>query len=129
MKRKVKAAAAPALEPPCKRCLVLAQDGRLRMETVQPLPKGALAPLARDGSGSCCFDCAAADGLVRFMGLEFAAARIAVGNERQEQLRFPGAPLGLVGGGLVRASAKGDYERHHAWLDAHGWFGGPEADS
>jgi hypothetical protein len=50
-------------------------------------------------------------------------ARIAVGNDRQEQYRLPGVPLGLVAQHYVRPSKAGDLKRHHAWLDAHRWFG------
>lgn len=109
--------------PPCPRCLALAQDDALRVEMVQPLPPGAWAPLARDGSGPCCHDCAAADGLVRLdVCLDFPMARIATGNERQEQYRLPGAPTGLVAMGRLRPSIAGDLEQHHAWLDAQRWF-------
>jgi hypothetical protein len=98
------------------------------VETVMPLAEGALAPLARDGSGKCCFDCAAADAVVASLGLEFDAARIAVGNDRQEQLRLPGMKMGLVMAGYVRPSKAGDLEAHHAWLDAHDWFGQEVSD-
>lgn len=116
------------LAPPCPRCLALAQQRVLRIEHVQPLPEGTLAPLSRaraaDGTfPPCCFDCAAADALVAFMGIDFDAARIAVGNDRQEQLRFPAAKAGLVKAGLMRTSVEGDLDRHLAWLDAHGHFG------
>jgi len=106
----------PMTEDPCPRCLALARAGEIRFETVMPLPKGAGAPLARDGSGKCCDDCAAAEGLMDGK-LGFAAARIATGNCRQEQMRLPGAPLGLVKAGLMRPSAEGDFEEHLAWLD------------
>ena len=111
----------PMTSDPCLRCVGLARDGAIRGETIQPLPQGAWAPLARDGSGPCCFDCAAADGL---MGteqyLDFTMARIAIGNDRQEQLRLPGVALGLR---LLRPNLAGDLERHHAWLNTHDWFG------
>jgi hypothetical protein len=107
----------------CQRCLKLAKEGKIRSETVQPVPKGAVAPLGLDGK-KCCFDCQAADTVVRLhMAPGWEAARIATGNDRQEQYRFPGAPLGLVGAGLLRPSEKGDFERHLKWLDANDWFG------
>jgi hypothetical protein len=56
-------------------------------------------------------------------GLSFVAARIAVGNERQEQYRLPGVPMGLVAAGYVRPSAPGDFERQLRWLDEHHWWG------
>lgn len=116
--------------PACPRCLALAREGRIRVETVQPLPEGAMAPLARDRSGKCCFDCAATDGVLSFgLAPNFVAARIAVGNDRQEQLRLPGVVMGLVKAGFVRPSARGDLEKHHAWLDAHAWFGIDVEDS
>lgn len=110
--------------PCCPRCLKLASEGRIRAETLQPLPPGAMAPLAHDGSGKCCRDCAAADTVVRLGHVPtFEMARIAVGNDRQEQLRLPGAPMGLVQAGLMRPSRSGDLEKHHAWLEANEWFG------
>ena len=110
-------------ETPCPRCLALAMDRLIRPETVQRLPKGiGVAPVARDGSGKCCFDCASADALTCRMGLTFAMARIAVGNDRQEQYRLPGAPMGLVGQRIVRPSVKGDLEDQHAWLERMYWF-------
>ncbi len=123
----------PNLEAePCPRCLGLAREGKLRLECVMPLPPGAMAPLAVDRSGKCCFDCAAADTVMRFnMGVPgFGAARIAVGNDRQEQFRLPGVPLGLVKAGLVRPSKAGDLERHLAWLGRQPWWRGtaPEGE-
>lgn len=103
---------------PCPRCAPIFERGGLRREVVQPLPPGAMAPLAQDGSGKCCYDCASADTLVRLrLGANFEMARIAVGNDRQDQYRLPGAPLGLVALGLVRPSAQGDFEMHLRWLD------------
>lgn len=110
---------------PCPRCKELARDGLIRVETVQPLPEGAWAPLARDGSGRCCADCAAADAVIRLgWAPNFLAARIAVGNDRQEQYRMPGFPVGVfVNLGLMARNAPGDLERHHQWLDQNRWFG------
>jgi hypothetical protein len=113
----------PMTDTPCPRCLELARAGRIRVETVQRLPVGALAPIARDGSGKCCLDCASADALMSMeQALTFEMARIAVGNDRQEQYRLPGAPLGLVQQCIVRPSRPGDLEEQHAWLDALNWF-------
>jgi hypothetical protein len=109
---------------PCPRCLPLAGFGRIRAETIQPLPAGALAPLGVDNK-PCCFDCQAADNLVKqkaFGVPEFVMARIAVGNDRQEQYRLPGVPMGLVQAGIVRPSKPGDFEKHLAWLDENNWF-------
>lgn len=109
---------------PCGRCLELAQKRYIRTETVMPLPPGAMAPMPVDrdcGYRKHCFDCASAETLVR-RGVvpEFGMARIAVGNCRQEQLRLPGVPLGLVQTGHVRPSEEGDLEKHHAWMDLTG---------
>lgn len=107
-------------EDPCPRCLALVRDGKIRAETVQRLPAGVgMAPIARDGSGKCCFDCAAADGITGRMGLDFLMARIAVGNDRQEKYRLPGVRMGL---NQVRLSAPGDLKNQHAWLDRMNWF-------
>ena len=111
-------------EMPCPRCLALAQSGQLRAEAVQRLPPNPWAPSARDKSGRCCFDCASADAVMSFVGgMTFEMARIAVGNDRQEQYRLPGAPMGLVRERLVRPSKPGDLEDQHAWLDSMRWFG------
>jgi len=109
----------------CNRCFKLARDGKIMVEAVMPLPPGAFAPLARDRSGPCCRDCAAADTVVAFSkgGLDFEMARVAVANDRQEQFRLPGIPMGLVQDGLVQPSEEGDFERHLAWLDRQNWFG------
>jgi hypothetical protein len=114
----------PMTDDPCARCRALARAGSLRPEMVQRVPAPPFAPLARDGSGKCCRDCGAADALTGLSpSLDFAMARVAVGNDRQEQYRLPGAPIGLVKVGIMAPSAPGDLERHHAWLDRHGWFG------
>lgn len=121
---------------PCPRCLREHIQGRLRREAVQELPDGVgVAPLARDGSGTCCFDCAAADGLVALSvnrtlppgklrartgdsALTWEMARVAVGNDRQEQYRLPGVRMGLAYHGLIKLNGEGDLTRHQAWLDA-----------
>jgi hypothetical protein len=97
-----------------------------------------------DGSGPCCFDCQAADTVVKMLArnpnkkrvhltklafknvigheqidgpLGFLMARVAVGNDRCEQHRLPGAPIGLVAEGWMRPSKPGDFERHLAWME------------
>jgi len=111
-------------EVPCPRCLKMARDGRLRIETVQRLPVGAFAPQARDGSGSCCRDCSAADAVERIVRLpSFYHARVAVANDRQEQYRLPGISMGLVRLGFVAASEVGDLADQYRWLDVMRWFG------
>jgi hypothetical protein len=118
-------------EEACPRCLPLAGFGRIRAETVQRLPKGAHAPLSMDDNKPCCFDCAAADTLVKMNVIlsdddsmtHFLMARIAVGNDRQEQYRLPGVEMGLVKAGFVKASEQGDLKAQWDWLDRHKWFG------
>ena len=104
---------------PCPRCLPLVIDGRIRRETLQPLRGGALDPHAVDGSGPCCRDCAAADTLLRlgYGHPDWDANRIVTGNDRQEQLRLPGAPMGLVYSGIMTPSEPGELESHNAWLN------------
>ena len=124
----------------CQRCLPLSMFGALRVEMVMPLPKGdGIAPLARDGSGPCCFDCAAADSLWRVIlppgrhmqlndvdrrdgATWFRMARVAVGNDRAEQMRMPGLPAGLVYAGLLSPSRPGDLDRHYRWLESLPYF-------
>ncbi len=104
----------------CTRCLKLAFDDKLRVEAVQPLPEGAAAPLDNEGRPQC-RDCNAAEVLSRTCpAMNWYMARVAVANNRQESLRLPGFPLGLIKDGYMRASEKGDLERHHKWLRMKG---------
>lgn len=114
----------PMTDVACPRCLALALAGKIRLETVQRLPEGAFAPLARDRTGKCCRDCGAADALLSAQPSVpgFVAARIAVGNDRQAQYRLPNVPLGLVKAGLMAPSAPGDYDRHLEWLRTQSWW-------
>lgn len=94
---------------------------------IQPLPQGAAAPLGIRDNKKCCYDCASADTLIKLGHFSnddqgFFMARVAVGNERSDQYRLPGAPMGLVLAHIVRPSAPGDFETHLAWLKAHRWF-------
>jgi hypothetical protein len=67
-----------------------------------------------------CRDCEAAENLVKLDILgEFMMARTATGNCRMEQMRLPGAPLGLVLAGYMKPSEEGELERHLEWLDEH----------
>ena len=77
--------------------------------------------LSREDASPCCCDCAAADALLGgpMFGMDFLSARICTATCRQEQLRLPGAPLGLVQAGYMRVSEAGDFEVHHDWLDVH----------
>ena len=107
---------------PCPRCLNLADEKAIRAEAVMPLPEGrGIAPQAQDGSGPCCRDCAAADTMTRIMVLDFSQARVAVANDRQENMRRPKGMrhhFGLVKQGIMRASEGDDaLAKHQAWLD------------
>ena len=102
---------------PCPRCLRLWLEDKIDREMVMPLDgRPAMDPLAFDGSGKCCQDCASADTLTRLCP-GFRAARIAVGNDRREQLRMPGMPMGLVKSGHMRSNDPGDFALHLAWLE------------
>lgn len=92
-----------------------------------PLPPGAMAPLGLDGKPYC-HDCAAADTLIKLKIIppgggdprlleDFLMARTCTGNDRQEQFRLPGIPMGLVAQGLMRPSKPGDLEEHWEWMD------------
>lgn len=119
----------PMTRTPCPRCAELALEQKIRAETVQPLPEAPFAPVGVDGR-KCCFDCQSADNIVK-LGIvpgpwdkqSFLMARIAVGNDRQEQYRLPGIPIGLVMAGHVRPSKRGDFEKQLKWLDENKWFG------
>lgn len=109
---------APAMtDAPCPRCTKAYLDGSITREMIQRLPAGAWAPIAKvPGGGPCCFDCAAADTVKQVAKLPtWGHARTAVGNDREEQLRAPGIPMGLVAMGLMRPSEPGDLERHVKW--------------
>ena len=122
--------------PACHRCLTLSLGDHVWPEMVMPLPQEH-APLARDGSGPCCFDCASADSLWRAVlspqyaqitdaswrdETWFVMARVAVGNDRLESMRLPLVPRGLIYFGVMAPSDHGDLEKHSAWLDSLGFF-------
>lgn len=108
----------PLTRTPCPSCLA----STIRREAVQRLPKGAWAPLGPDKRPTC-HDCAAAGTVLR-VGLapNWNAARICVANERQEQYRLPGVPMGLVMQGLVRPSEPGDFADQLAWLNTQAFW-------
>jgi hypothetical protein len=125
MERKKEMPKIPLTEKPCPRCLEAAAEGIIHGQAVQRLPEGAFAPLADDGSGKCCHDCASADTIVRLKILpRWGMARTAVGNDRMEQYRLPGVPMGLVKERLVRPSQEGDFEDQLEWLEREGLWGG-----
>jgi len=91
---------------------------------IQPLPIGAMAPLAVDGSGPCCHDCGSADTLTKVnKTFDFQQARVAVGNHRSESMRLPKIDIGLALSGIARTSKSCDFEAHMTWLDENDWFG------
>ena len=97
------------------------------MQAIQRLPEGAAAPLAVDGSGKCCHDCASADTLVKIGTVPtWSMARVAVGNDRMDQYRLPGAPMGLVLERLVLPNEEGDFDDQLEWLERAGL--GTESD-
>jgi hypothetical protein len=110
--------------------MAMALRGQIRSETVQRLPKGAFAPQGLTGKPEC-FDCASAGAVLRLKILPgdldtldqaFVMARIAVGNDRQEQYRRPGFSMGLVAFGVMRPSRTGDLEEQYAWLETQPWY-------
>lgn len=132
----------PAEGTPCQRCFGLWEGGHIDAEMVQPLPSCPSIGLNRERQ---CPDCQAAETLLK-LGMigrvdlkgfvrgddratkdyesAFIMARIAVGNDRMEQYRLPGVPMGLVKMGLVRPSAPGDFDKQLKWMDVHipGWM-------
>lgn len=75
--------------PDCPTCRT--RTGRYATLAPQRLPPGAQAPLSRrPGVGYVCHLCAAGETLADRMGLSDHAARIAVWNEFEEELRRPG---------------------------------------
>lgn len=104
-------------EVPCPLCLKLFEDNKLRLETIQRLPKGALAPLDSDGN-KICWDCNTAFTLCKLGNGTFEQHnRIAVANDRQEQYRAPGSPIGLAQKQMLMKNEEGDLEDQHRWLD------------
>jgi hypothetical protein len=112
---------APTIETgeTCPSCLRAFFADKIRGEAVQPLPAHA-GPLDNEGK-PWCHDCATAELLRRIGNVPtWDMARTAVGNDRQEQYRLPGAPIGLVGRGLMKPNVHGDLARHYEWLRTAG---------
>lgn len=110
---------------PCPSCIEAQHKIGMRIEAIQPLPEGAMAPLGLDKKPQC-YDCASAGTLMRIHKMDWTQARIAVANERQEQYRgpwVPGVPLGLVPKYIMRPSKEGDLEKQHQWLKDVGLWG------
>lgn len=111
--------------PPCPKCMKLAQMGKIRAEAVQPLPstRPVQCPMDVETKEPICRDCNAAWTLMRISSMPtWEHARVATANDRQEQLRLPGAPMGLVQVGIMLPNKPGDLDRHHHWLDHYNWF-------
>lgn len=111
----------PMTNTPCPFCVEFMDLGTLRPEAVQRMPAGAMAPLNMDGR-KWCFDCNAAHTVCKVTGLAWDHARVAVANDRQEQYRMPGIPMGLVQAKLMKPSAPGDLEAQIAWLESIGFM-------
>jgi hypothetical protein len=74
---------------PCTRCVALAWAGALRTEPVMPMFPVERAPLAVDGSGPCCLDCAAADTVVKMLNYDRSVRERHVARWRMHpKLRF-----------------------------------------
>jgi len=96
-------------------------------------PKDKVISLANT---SVCRDCQATDVLMKiihrgdggawlhqkFDGFSWDMARMAVGNDRSEQYRLPGAPMGLVYAGIMRPSEHGELDKHQVWLVEQGFI-------
>lgn len=127
----------------CPRCLPLAFSDQMPIECVQPLPPFGIAPRTVEDGERCCFDCASTDTALKMLtrdraktnrylyrarfragergqhvpaGLTWDMLRIAVANDRSEQYRLPGVPMGMVMKGWVRPSYEGELEEHYTWL-------------
>jgi hypothetical protein len=109
--------------PICPKCMRLVFNNHIRVEMVQPLPPNGIAPLDYEGEATC-HDCHSALNLMRRVpSLTFEMARVAVGNDRQEQFRLPGVEMGLVADHIVKPSKPGDLDRHYKWLRSLNMFG------
>lgn len=105
---------------PCPTCIQYMEEGLVRPEAVQRLPKGAAAPLSLDGR-KWCHDCNAALNVTKAVkGINWEQARVAVANDRQEQYRLPGVLMGLVQANLMKPNSEGDFEDQLAWLERIG---------
>lgn len=101
---------------PCPHCLAAERVGDIRWEAVQPLPDRP--PLLRRDNTPCCHDCESADTLVALkLAPDWGMARTAVQNDRREQYRQPGTPMGLVFHCLMRPSGPDALTKQWAWLD------------
>lgn len=112
---------------PCPSCMqLMGPDGDcLRAEMVLPVAEkfAPLSHLLKSKKSNphrwtskqpleICFDCAAAEGLMRFLKLNFYQARVATGNDRQEMLRLPGVRIGTP---FTRPSGVGDLDTLLDW--------------
>ena len=104
----------------CPSCLLVYESCDIVAEAIQPLPE--VCPPRNYKNQAWCHDCASAETLVRFKYVPtWAMARTAVGNDRHEQYRLPGFPMGLVKLGIVRPSQPGDMDKQHDWLVSIGF--------
>jgi hypothetical protein len=113
----------PMTRDACPQCIDDLDSGMLpRAENVQRLPQGAFAPLGLD-KRKVCFDCASTLTLMRMTGTNWEQARIAIANDRSEQYRLPGFPIGLAIEGITKPNKEGDWEDQMDWLDEIGLGG------
>jgi len=108
----------PFSDDPCSRCHALYEQGKLRGETVMPLPEGAFAPRGWHREPQC-LDCAVAELAIKLghFGRDmFVAARVAVANERQERFRLPGVMMGVY---WRHMNAYVPLAQHQAWCEKH----------
>jgi len=125
LEKRVKEQLEEEILPPCPKCMRLAQQGKIRNETVQPLQSTLVVqcPMDVETKEPICRECNAAWTLMRLSSVPtWEMARVAVANDFQERIRLPGTRLGLAMVGIVEPSKKGDMERHHRWLDHYNWF-------
>lgn len=107
--------------PPCPNCMKLLMDGKIRRETVQPLPQGpgqAAISKRRRGFKICRLCSKAEDIADRDLGLDDGMAQIAVRNEFQEAIRLPKGMNALRGMRLFPELSSADLDSHYEWLDA-----------
>jgi hypothetical protein len=107
----------------CPSCEAAWLQGHIRQEAARPLDgRPARDPLSRRDTGDLiCQDCAVAETLMGRQSLTWTQARVAIGNDRQEQHRLPGVPMGVLlelGG---QPGQEGDLEAVYRWLESSVW--------
>ena len=106
-----------ATEAPCPVCIEMVNSGYLEWSSVMPLP--VVGPRSVDGR-PCCFDCQAAEVLMRLSSVTFDMARHAVAAERAETLRMPDGlsqAIGLCSMGVMRPASIDWLDFYYDWLE------------